>query len=92
MLSKLKQLLSSKSDKSNEGVVYFGADDAFEKKPDENGKKYNFFNLILEGDHKGKYSAGLVASKSNFRNNFRDAEALDIHESGYEIYAPDPFN
>lgn len=77
--------------RNSEGIVYLGEED-HQREPDENGKSYTFFNLILEGEHKGKYSAGLVASKSIHRNNVRDAEALDIYESGYEIYAPDPFN
>ncbi|APE04341.1 hypothetical protein BM526_20430 (plasmid) [Alteromonas mediterranea] len=84
MISRIKALFASSKDDS-ESFVYLGADEA-PRVPDENEKTYTFFHLVSEGKHKGKYKAGLAVGRGGeISDKMREREAIDIHNSGYEI-------
>ncbi|MBE0362242.1 hypothetical protein PULV_a4059 [Pseudoalteromonas ulvae UL12] len=53
--------------------------------------EYEYFELITEGDHKGKYKPVFTFGyQSDLRNKKQEAEMVVIYKSGKEIYAPDP--
>ena len=53
--------------------------------------EYEYFELITEGEHKGKYKPVFTFGyQSNYRNKKQEAEMFSIYKSGKEIYAPDP--
>lgn len=99
-LNIIRALFAPRQEKSSEKIIYFG--EGFGKgegrgknltpDPDENGKTYFRFRLIVEGEHKGKYVSvpNFYATRSEYRDEIAENEMRDILESGFDIYAPDP--
>ena len=91
MLNKITKALGFNSE-NNDKSTYIGQ--GFNKGIIDSARTprtYEYYELITDGEHKGKYKPVLrFGHLSGLRNEKEEAEMMDIYRSGKDIYAFDP--
>lgn len=85
-VSKSKVFIGDKF-KSVAGAVNSGSTGL---KSDSNGKVYQYYQLITDGDLSGMYRPIFTFGQTEYRNELRERELADIINSGFHVYVIDP--